>query len=62
MIKWYDWAVAFLAADFFVANVVIAVSGPIWYIQMLGVVGAYFVLDLWTNSYCTFRLRRQQNK
>ena len=62
MIRWYDWAVAFIAADFFFSNAVLAVFAQVWYMNLLGAVGAYFVWDLWNDTYIPFRKRQEENR
>ena len=61
VIRWYDWAVAFLAADFMFANISLAFIGPVWYIQLFGVCTAYFIYDLWID-YCNFRKKHEYGK
>lgn len=61
MLRWYDWAVAFLAADFILANIIAALTESVWYIQLIGFVTAYFIYDLWI-AYCNFRKNQEYGK
>ena len=62
MIRWYDWALAFLAADLLMMNLYIALFGPTLLTQVLGSLALYFVYDAWVNFYCKVRLEYEQSK
>lgn len=62
MIRWYDWVLAFLAADLLMINFYIAVFGPGLLTQILGTAALYFVYDAWVNFYCKVRLKHEQSK
>lgn len=57
--KWYDYVAAVVAADFIMANAVLAFFGPTIFIQILGLIAAAFLYDLWINVYCKFRLKME---
>lgn len=61
MIRLYDWIVAFIAADLMIGNAMIAVFAEVWYMNLIGAVGAYFVWDLWNDTYIPFRKRREKS-
>jgi hypothetical protein len=62
MVRWYDWVVALLAADFMLGNIITALTGPIWYIQLVGAVAVYFIYELWIDAYCKFRKKYEYGK
>jgi hypothetical protein len=62
MIRWYDWIVAFLAADFFIANAKVALFADVWYVNIFGAIAAYFIWDLWNDTYIPFRKRQEQKQ
>lgn len=51
MIRWYDYPLAFLAADLMTGFIF---SGS------LGGFAAYFVYSAWVDFYCTYRLRIEE--
>ena len=56
-IRWYDWVLALLTADFLSHYAALAlVSETIWLQSMYGIT-SYVVWDLW-NDYCKLRARR----
>jgi len=62
MIRWYDYALAIVAADFLLGNIVIAFNADVWWLNLLGGAAAYFIWDIWNNTYCEFRLRRESQR
>lgn len=56
MIRWYDWVLAILAADFMLAWIIQAITGEVWWLQLLGALLVFILWDLW-NDYCKLRLR-----
>ena len=62
MIRWYDFFAAFLAADFLIANTKVALFAEVWYMNIIGIVGAYVVWDLWNDTYIPFRKRQEENR
>lgn len=62
MIRWYDWVAAFVAAQFFFSNVVVALFAEVWYMSIIGGVATYVVWDLWNDTYIPFRKRQEENR
>jgi len=62
MIRWYDYLVAILAADFLITNVHIAFTADVLWINILGAVAAYFVWNLWNDTYCNYRLKAESQR
>ena len=62
MIRWYDYLVAFLAADFMWANIQVALFSGVWWVSIFGSMGAYFVWSLWNDTYIPFRVRQEDNR
>lgn len=62
MIRWYDWIVAFVAAHFFFNNAIVALFADVWYMNLIGALGAFFVIDLWNDTYIPFRKRQEANR
>lgn len=62
MIRWYDWALALLAADLMFSNIVLALFAEVWYMNIIGGIGAYFVWDLWNDTYIPFRKRQELSR
>ena len=54
MIRWYDYPLAFLAADF--------MTGFIFSGSILGGFAAYFVYSAWVDFYCTYRLSMERER
>lgn len=62
-IRWYDYIVAFLAADLFLSNIMLAVSPDFSiFLNMLGTAGAYFTWKLWNENYTDFRVKQESKK
>jgi hypothetical protein len=59
MVRWYDWLAAALLADFILANAIVAVISPIWYVQLICVVSVWLLWDFWSNVYCNWRLHKE---
>ena len=62
MIRWYDWIVAFIAADIFLTNVLVALTSDVWWISFLTSIVAWMVWDLWDDIYCKIRLTQEFKK
>jgi hypothetical protein len=57
--KWYDYVVAVVAADFILANIILLLTGPTFFVQFLAALAITFLYDLWINVYCKFRLKME---
>lgn len=55
MIRWYDWAFAFVAADFLLASLLTALFGETFWHQLFGAMAFTVSIDLWNNVYCRVR-------
>ena len=62
MIRWYDWAVAILAADLILAFSIASITGDNVWINILNGLLAGLVYSLWTVDYCDFRKRQEHGK
>jgi hypothetical protein len=58
MIRWYDYPVAFLAADFIFMNIRLLLTGNIL-MSVVGGLSIYFILNLWNTSYTNFRINQE---
>ena len=58
MIRWYDYPVAFLAADFIFMNFRLLLTGNIL-MSVVGGLSIYFILNLWNTSYTNFRINQE---
>lgn len=62
MIKWYDWVIAVIAADFILAGAIVGLTAPTIWMQFIGALSATVLYDLWVNFYCVFRKKQEQNR
>lgn len=62
MIRWYDWVLAILAADFILMFITRGVTSATWWEPMLYGLSAGLVWQIWKNDYCAFRLRQEMEK
>ena len=53
MIRWYDYPIAFLAAD---------VMATFLSIPIIGAFVAWGVYEMWMQVYCQYRLKQEENK
>ena len=61
MIRWYDWAIALLLAYLAFPYISLAITGPVWYLQLIGACVVYLAYDLWID-YCDLRKKLQRGK
>lgn len=54
MIKWYDYVLAVIVADFMMASFLYAMSSEIWYMSLIGSIAVLALWDFWKH-YCEFR-------
>ena len=62
MLRWYDWAVAILAADLMLAFSIASITGDNVWINILNGLLAGFVYSVWTVDYCNIRKRQEHGK
>ena len=62
MIRWYDYAVALLAADFILGFVLWGFMATTWWEPMLAGLSAGLIWQVWKNDYCAFRLRQERTR
>ena len=61
MIRWYDYIVCFLTADFLIANIKIALLAPALWMNILGVVGVWGIYSCFTQIYTPYRYNKENN-
>lgn len=61
MIKWYDYLAAVIIADIITSIILIAITTPLWWLQLLIAFCAWFIFDLW-DLYCILRLKSEIEK
>lgn len=59
MIRWYDYALAIVAADFMLSVMLWGFAATTWWEPMLYGLTAGMVYQIWTKDYCAFRLRQE---
>jgi hypothetical protein len=62
MIRWYDYALAVLAADFMVGFLLWGFTATTWWEPMVAGLLAGFIWQAWSKDYCAFRLRQEYGK
>ena len=62
MIRWYDYALALLAADFMTGFLLKGFSSTVWWEPMLYGLLVGMIWDGWKTYYCNFRLRQERGK
>ena len=62
MIRWYDYVLAILAADFMVGFMLWGFAATTWWEPMLYGLLAGMIWQAWKNDYCAFRLRQEYGK
>ncbi len=62
MIRWYDYVLAVLAADFMMGFLLWGVNATTWWEPMLTGLLAGMVWHAWSKDYCAFRLRQEYGK
>jgi hypothetical protein len=59
LIRWYDYALALLAADFMLGFALWGINAITWWEPMLAGLLAGMVWQGWSKDYCAFRLRQE---
>ena len=54
--KWYDYVIAVVVADFILANIILLLTGPTFFVEFLATLAITFLYNLWVDVYCKFRL------
>mgnify|MGYP000102797794 FL=1 len=62
MIRWYDWAVALLAADAITSFLISGFIATTWWEPILYGLCAGGVWRLWDDTYIPFRKRQEENR
>jgi hypothetical protein len=62
MIRWYDYVLAILAADFMISFMLWVFAATTWWEPMLYGLAAGMVYQAWTKDYCAYRLRQEYGK
>ena len=62
MIRWYDYALALLAADFMLGFALWGINAITWWEPMLAGLLAGMVCQGWSKDYCAFRLRQESKR
>lgn len=58
MIRWYDYPLALIAADFIIVNLKLALSGNL-IMSLMGGAGIYLIMNLWNTTYTSFRVKQE---
>jgi hypothetical protein len=61
MIRWYDYVLAILAADFIVSFMLLGFAATTWWQPLMYGFLAGLIFQVWAKDYCKFRLK-QENK
>lgn len=61
MIRWYDYPIVFLTADFLWINIKIALFGGTW-MSVIGALGAYSIWYSWNELYLPFRVKQENER
>jgi hypothetical protein len=59
LIRWYDYVLAVLAADFILSFVLWGITATTWWEPGLYGLTAGMVYQIWKNDYCAFRLKQE---
>lgn len=62
-VRWYDYGIAVLAADFLFSNFIIMVTAEQWWMQIAAALALCFIWDAWDTWYCKkFRMKIEFEK
>jgi hypothetical protein len=59
MIRWYDYALAILAADAIITFLIAGFLSSVWWEPALHVLAAGVFWQFWSKDYCQFRLKQE---
>jgi hypothetical protein len=59
MIRWYDYVLAVIAADFMVGFFISGASATVWWQTLLYGFAAGMIWEAWSKDYCAYRLRKE---
>ena len=62
MIRWYDYAIAVLAADFMSSVMLWGFAATTWWELMFYGLAAGMVYQAWKIDYCNFRKKQEHGK
>jgi hypothetical protein len=62
MIRWYDWAIAILAADIILSFSIASITSDNFWMNISYGLLAGLVYSLWTVDYCDLRKRQEHGK
>lgn len=62
MIRWYDYVLAVLAADFMTGFLIAGANATTWWQPLLFGMCAGIVWQIWNTDYCAFRLRQESKR
>lgn len=61
MIKWYDYILAVVIADFMMSSFLYAMTVQTWWLSLIGSVAVLALWDFW-KQYCEFRKGLESRK
>jgi len=59
MIRWYDYALAVLAADAIITFLLAGFTSSVWWEPMLYGLCAGIIWQFWSKDYCQYRLKKE---
>lgn len=62
MIRWYDYVLAILAADFMLSFFIKGWSATTWWEPIAYGLALGMIWQAWNKDYCDFRLKQEMNK
>ena len=62
MIRWYDYVLAILAADWMLGMMLWGLNATLWWEPMVAGLFASMVYRAWKIDYCAYRLKQEMNK
>jgi len=59
MIRWYDYVAAIIVADVMQSFIFASLFSTVFWHSFMFSFLAYMVLDLWSDAYCKWRLKKE---